>query len=131
MKRTVLLLTAIVLTIGAPLPAQWLTQPTKGIPRTPDGKPNLSAPAPKTADGKPDLSGMWEGSFKYLANLAADLKPEEVPLQPWAAALVKERVSLAHAREESPANCLPSGVPRLCPESSRTSSHFSVTTAVT
>jgi len=30
-----------------------------GIPRTPEGKPNLSAPAPRTADGKPDLSGIW------------------------------------------------------------------------
>ena len=39
--------------------AQWLGYPTPGIPRTPDGKPNLSAPAPKTADGKPDLSGVW------------------------------------------------------------------------
>ena len=39
--------------------AQWLNYPTPGVPRTADGKPNLSAPAPRTADGKPDLSGMW------------------------------------------------------------------------
>jgi len=39
--------------------AQWLDFPTPGIPRTPDGKPNLSAPAPRTAEGKPDLSGVW------------------------------------------------------------------------
>jgi hypothetical protein len=39
--------------------AQWLDYPTPGVPRTPDGKPNLSAPAPRTADGKPDLSSMW------------------------------------------------------------------------
>ena len=39
--------------------AQWLHYPSPGIPRTPDGKPNLSAPAPRTADGKPDLSGLW------------------------------------------------------------------------
>ncbi len=39
--------------------AQWLNYPTPGTPRTPDGKPNLSAPAPRTADGKPDLSGVW------------------------------------------------------------------------
>jgi hypothetical protein len=39
--------------------AQWLDFPTPGIPRTPDGKPNLSAPAPRTADGKSDLSGVW------------------------------------------------------------------------
>ena len=37
----------------APLAAQWLTYPTPGIPRTADGKPNLTAPAPRTADGKP------------------------------------------------------------------------------
>jgi len=40
--------------------AQWTTYPTPGIPRTPDGKPNLAAPAPRTEDGKPDLSGLWQ-----------------------------------------------------------------------
>lgn len=39
--------------------AQWLNFPTPGTPRTPDGKPNLSAATPHTADGKPDLSGVW------------------------------------------------------------------------
>jgi hypothetical protein len=43
-----------------PLGAQWIDYPTPGIPRTSDGKPNLSAPAPKAPDGKPDLSGIWE-----------------------------------------------------------------------
>ena len=40
--------------------AQWANFPTPGLPRTPDGRPNLSAPAPKAPDGKPDLSGVWE-----------------------------------------------------------------------
>ena len=44
---------------GAYLQAQWLNQPTAGIPRGADGKPNLSAPTPKTSDGKPDFSGIW------------------------------------------------------------------------
>jgi hypothetical protein len=45
---------------AAPLGAQWLHYPTPGIPRTPDGKANLTAPAPRTPDGKPDLSGIWQ-----------------------------------------------------------------------
>ena len=47
--------------------AQWLDFPTPGIPRTPDGKPNLSAPAPRTADGKPDLSGVWMHEITTVA----------------------------------------------------------------
>jgi hypothetical protein len=39
--------------------AQWLNYPTPGIPRTADGKPNLTAPGPRTGDGKPDLTGVW------------------------------------------------------------------------
>jgi hypothetical protein len=39
--------------------AQWVNYRTPGVPRTPDGKVNLTAPAPKALDGKPDLSGVW------------------------------------------------------------------------
>src|SRR2546425_12857661 len=72
------------------LAAQWLNQPTPGIPRTPDGKPNLGAPAPRAPDGKPDLSGLWNKvSPRYSRNIAADLKPEEI--QSWAKAPVEQR----------------------------------------
>jgi len=37
--------------------AQWIKPRTVGIPRTVDGKPDLSAAVPRMADGKPDLSG--------------------------------------------------------------------------
>ena len=81
---------ALWLAVLAPAQAQWLHQPTPGIPRTPDGKPNLAAPAPRTADGKPDLSGLWNKiSPKYSRNIAADLKPGEI--QPWAQTLVQQR----------------------------------------
>jgi len=90
MKRTTLLLTTVILAASVPLAAQWLNQPTKGIPRTADGKPNLSAPAPRTADGKPDLSGLWNRiSPKYARNIAADLRPGEV--MPWAETLLQQR----------------------------------------
>jgi hypothetical protein len=46
--------------------AQWLDYPTPNVPKTPDGKPNLSAPTPRTSDGKPDLSGLWEMERKDL-----------------------------------------------------------------
>ena len=50
-------LMAVIAVVSPSLLAQWPTYPTPGVPRTADGKPNLSAPAPRTADGKPDLSG--------------------------------------------------------------------------
>ncbi len=80
----------IVVAFGAPASAQWLNQPTAGLPRTPDGKVNLSAPAPRATDGKPDLSGLWTKiSPKYSRNIAADLKADEI--QPWARTLVEQR----------------------------------------
>jgi len=53
---------AITIVVVAPtlgLQAQWLRYPTAGVPRLPNGQPNLSAPAPMTADGTSDLSGVW------------------------------------------------------------------------
>ena len=50
---------SVLLALAAPLGAQWFKITLPGIPRTPDGKPNLSAPATLSpADGKPDLSGI-------------------------------------------------------------------------
>ena len=46
--------------LSLPLAAQWLSYKTPGIPRTPDGKPNLSAPAPRNADGKPDVVNLLD-----------------------------------------------------------------------
>jgi hypothetical protein len=89
-SRLAILAVALSAPLVTSLNAQWPHQPTPGIPRTADGKPNLKTPAPRTLDGKPDLSGLWNKiSPKYARNIAADLKPGEI--QPWAEALVQKR----------------------------------------
>jgi hypothetical protein len=112
-RRTIVSLFALAMLAGAAPHAQWDKVPPPAIPRTPDGKPNLSAPAPRSSDGKPDLSGVWVANSKYVTDLAVDLPPDAVAFQPWAKALYDERKSSAHEREDPPANCLPPGVPRI------------------
>ena len=92
-------------------PAQWLEFPTPGVPRLPNGKPNLTAPAPKTADGKPDLSGIWTTKAGYTGNIARDLKPGELSFQPWASEVYKHRQE-TQGKEDPQAYCVLSGVPR-------------------
>ena len=90
---------------------QWLNYPSPGIPRLPDGNPNLTAPARKSADGKPDLSGVWTINARpYGGNIANDLKPGDV--LPWAEALTKERQESLGKDNPSDIHCLPFG-PRL------------------
>ena len=102
--------TTVMFLLSTPLAAQWLDFKTPGIPRTADGKPNLSAPVPRSGDGKPDLSGIWRAprNSPYLRNIAADLKPGEI--QPRAQALYQQHVFDLGA--DSPrAHCLPDPPP--------------------
>jgi hypothetical protein len=106
--------------------AQWLAYPTPGIPRTPDGKPNLLAPAPRSPDGRPDFSGTWgwednrpcppEGCAdqkigQEFINIGWGLK-DGLPYQPWAAELVKTRRA-NNSKDDPQTRCLPRGALRM------------------
>jgi hypothetical protein len=113
--------------------AQWLNHPTPGIPRTRDGKPDLSARVPRGSNGKPLLSGLWqtesapravlarlipdatngageEPLSQYFINILSDFKPEAEPLRPDAAALYSQRAT-NFAKESPLSRCLPEGMP--------------------
>jgi hypothetical protein len=122
MKRsfTVVLSAVIVAAFSQSLFAQWPLHPKPGVPKGPDGKVNLSAPAPRTADGKPDLSGIWMRTTRTEApgtapagqpplatfgNIGAGMK-EPVPYQPWVAELMKGR---SNGFDNPDALCLPQG----------------------
>src|SRR6059036_2865051 len=91
--------------------AQWVNYPDARIPRTKDGKPNLTAPAPRL-NGKPDVSGLWQAERRpaseydsvlgkgfsalqvdthditpNVLNVFWGIRPEEEPLRPEAAAI--------------------------------------------
>src|SRR5947208_6362125 len=112
MIRTLKTTSVMVLAITAVASAQWDPYPWKNVPRTPDGKVDLNAAARRTPYGKIDLSGFWmpENPTKHLLNLAADLKPDEVPLKPAAQALYDERIA-NNGKDHPGASCLPSGIP--------------------
>jgi hypothetical protein len=115
-------LLALVLVMSAPVRAQWTALFDSSVPLVAEDEPSLS-----TVPAAPDLSGVWmpdteplppgvqtvEGDHpfpRYMLNIVADMKPEEVPFQPWAAEIFRQR------REEggrvSPmALCRPTGVP--------------------
>jgi hypothetical protein len=112
--------------------AQWPRYPTAGVPRLPNGQPDLNAPVPKTADGKPDLTGMWEnlGWRELIAQI--DRTPGApfptggspngprlfrdigagveggLPFQSWAKELIDKR-NADNSKDNPDALCLPMG----------------------
>ena len=98
----------IVLAAATGLDAQWIKLPTPGLPRLPDGKPDLTAPAPRTHDGKPDFSGLWRNDVgdRLYNNVAADLQVSDVA--PWAHALFMKR-QLEFGKDSMETQCLPMG----------------------
>ncbi|PWU06004.1 MAG: hypothetical protein C5B51_13210 [Terriglobia bacterium] len=102
---------------------QWLKYPTPGIPRLPDGKPNLTAQPPRLTDGKPDLSGIWavecgiygrDDCFirSLFFDAAKDLKADDVEMTSWAKAIQQQREGRDHV-DDPYGYCMPPGVPRI------------------
>jgi hypothetical protein len=102
-----------------PVAGQWLHYPTAGIPKGPDGKPRLNAPAPRSVDHHPDLTGLWSAEKKPCPpGGCADMMindqfmdigygiPGGLPLQPWAAELLKQR-TLDFGKDDPTTRCLP------------------------
>ena len=121
-QRTALATLAVFVVLSGVTQAQWVHRTTPGIPRLPNGQPNLNAPAPRTADGKPDvtapapkaadghpdLSGVWMPNTRALQDLAVDMKPSDVPYQPWAEKVFKDRANGAKGKDDPAAHCVPS-----------------------
>lgn len=109
--------------LPAALSAQWLHTPTAGVPRTPSGSPDLSAPAPRTAGGKPDLSGIWQPASRNTGPESLEGQtlratqfwdigrglPGGLPYQPWAAELRKTREA-ENSKDNPDVRCLPLGI---------------------
>jgi hypothetical protein len=113
--------------------ARWLNPGPTDIRPTPVGQVDMSAAAPRL-NGRPDLSGLWEAertptaefvrvlgpglpeiqpdlneTTKHMINVFWDVKPEDVPLRPEAAAITEARQK--SGKDFQSAYCLPSGVP--------------------
>src|SRR6185436_5171744 len=97
-SRSHVLAVLLACAMSATTAAQWADHPMKNVPRTKDGKVDLSG------------FGLPTNPVKHLLNLAADLPPGGVPLQPWAEAVYKERID-NNGKDHPGARCWPSGIP--------------------
>jgi hypothetical protein len=119
----------------ASVQAQWLNYSDPGIPRTKDGKPNLSAPPRRAPNGKPDLSGIWQAEpasreellrflpdgvnllgedppSRYFLNILSDFKPADAPMTASAGSVF--RAHAAGRGKDAPfSRCLPFGIPQV------------------
>ncbi|PYS41889.1 MAG: hypothetical protein DMG14_05775 [Acidobacteria bacterium] len=146
MKRA----TALVVIVAASsisLSAQWPKYPERDVGRDAQGRVLMEGPMPRTPDGKPDLTGVWTRADRdppprELAGVVTDRDgtrgvaveppaspfpadpkspptatfwdiganlPGGLPLTPWAEELKKKRMA-TNSKDNPDANCLPMGI---------------------
>src|SRR5438093_9274049 len=102
---------AVVVAIAA-LPRAASPQRGGTAPGAPRAAAAPPAPTPRDANGRVDFSGIWGADRTFIYDLHDALKKgEQLPLQPWAEKLARERQS----KDDPEALCLPTGVPRQAP----------------
>ena len=120
MTRAISLLVCCFFAGAVAAQAQWVDYPSKGIPRTANGKPNLSAPPPKTPNGKISIAGIWQRIPPKTPprpagtpnNLIDWLAPgSEIRMQPWAEALFIQRSEKQLGAGRPSERCLPHSIP--------------------
>lgn len=105
--RAIVIATAVSL-LPVSVNAQWLDFRTPGIPRTAEGKANLSAPTPRTPDGKPDLTGLWRPEFNpYNLDVIQNVNDERI-FRPEAEAVFRQHQAEFHTSDPI-THCLPGG----------------------
>jgi len=104
----------------APMPLS--AQSGAGRAMAPKGKPT-----PRTEAGKVDFSGVYSPPGRapgdppsksgegYSHNIARDLEPDDVPMQPWAKELFHKRFVEDVSKDDPEGFCLPMGTPRMAP----------------
>jgi hypothetical protein len=125
---------AVLLLWSSNASAQWAKYPDNSIPRTRDGKADLTAKTPRARDGKPDLSGVWQSNPdpagkppgvqivesihdnfvipRYFVDITADSQPGQSLLQPAAAATFMQNLQ-SGGKNDPIAHCKPTGVPAI------------------
>lgn len=125
---------ALLLFLSSNAMAQWAKTPDNSIPRTRDGKPDLTAKAPLARDGKPDLSAVWQPDLvpdelpkgiqtvesisenfavpRYFLDVTAGIPLAETPLQPATIATFLANLQ-SEGKNDPVAHCKPTGVPAI------------------
>jgi hypothetical protein len=94
----------MLLLAAGPAAAQWIKHPTPGMPRTADGRPNLTAPAPRAVDGKSDLTGTWR--LEPVGDIQKMIR--DAGIQAWARTR-QQKYEHELGRDDPSVHCLPFG----------------------